>query len=378
MKVTLSQYRNSVWSPAPPHLPDDMQSLVIVFGAAHFTNDSPAIVELRKLSASGMLIGCSTSGEILGTELFDDTLSVAVVSFERSTLRSIAVPINAIEDSKAVGRDLALSLTAPGIKGVYVLSDGLCVNGTELVRGMTEVLPDNVPITGGLAGDGDRFKSTWVLTNEGLAKKQVAAIGFYGESIKMGSGSKGGWDTFGAARRITKSKSNVLFELDEKPALELYKRYLGERAKGLPATALLFPLSLKEKQSDQHEIVRTILAVNEEEQSLTFAGDMPEGSYATFMRANFDRLVDGAGSAALKAAQETKEALLCLAVSCVGRRLVLGERAEEEIEALREALPSQTSIVGFYSYGEISPSGSRACDLHNQTMTVTTISEDCE
>ena len=240
---------------------------------------------------------------------------------------------------------------------------------------MREILPDGVLISGGLAGDGSRFERTWVLSGDGLVAGQVAAVGFYGESIRLASGSKGGWDTFGAERRITRSERNVLYELDGKPALELYKQYLGERAAGLPATSLLFPLALKESREQRDNTVRTILAVDEERQSLTFAGDMPQGSYATFMRANFDRLIDGAGSAALMAMQETQEAVLCLAVSCVGRRLILGERAEEEIEALAEVLPPQTQFAGFYSYGEIAPSPTRSCELHNQTMTLTTISE---
>ncbi len=378
MKLTVSSYRNGEWVPAPPLVERAENTLVVVFGSTSFGEHAPILEEVRRLSAGAVLIGCSTSGEICGHELRDDSLTVAVARFERTTLRAAAIEIGAASESRKGGRELGELLNAPEMRGIFVLSDGLGVNGSELVSGLSDVLPDEVLITGGLAGDGARFERTWVLSESGAAAGKVAAVGFYGSAVRLTFGTKGGWDTFGAERRITRSEGNVLFELDGKPALALYKQYLGERASGLPATALLFPLALKETREQKGDTVRTVLAVDEEKQSLTFAGDMPEGSYATSMRANFDRLIDGAGNAALMALQETQEAVLCLAVSCVGRRLILGERAEEEIEALADVLPPQTQFVGFYSYGEIAPSQSRGCELHNQTMTLTTISESTE
>jgi len=258
-----------------------------------------------------------------------------------------------------------------------VLSDGLQVNGSELVRGMNSILPASVTVTGGLAGDGDRFKRTWVIADRRLTPGFVAAVGLYGDAVRVGHGSKGGWDAFGVERRVTRSRGNVLFELDGRPALQLYKEYLGERASGLPAAGLLFPLTLRSAPSDDKRLVRTILAVDEATQSMTFAGDIPEGYYAQLMCANFDRLIQGASEAALSTGNRvaTGPAPLAIAISCVGRRLVLGERAEEETEATLEVLPPGTRQIGFYSYGEISPYTTGHCDLHNQTMTLTTISE---
>jgi hypothetical protein len=197
--------------------------------------------------------------------------------------------------------------------------------------------------------------------------------------LVVGHGSKGGWDKFGPERVVTRSDGNILYELDGKPALALYKEYLGEKAKDLPSSGLLFPLSLRANASDEKNLVRTLLAVDHEKQSMTFAGDVPQGFRAQLMKANFDRLVDGAGAAGLMAKHvtpgATTGAVLALAVSCVGRRLVLGARTEDEVDALRAVLPDDSHIAGFYSYGEISPYASGHCDLHNQTMTVTTFSE---
>jgi hypothetical protein len=263
------------------------------------------------------------------------------------------------------------------LKGILVFSDGLRVNGSELVRGLNSEVSTSVVVTGGLAGDGDRFRRTWVLQDRWPQTGFVTAVGFYGDRIRIGHGTKGGWDRFGPERRVTRSKKNILFELDDRPALQLYKDYLGDRASGLPATGLLFPLALRTNNTDTKSLVRTILAVNEPEQSLTFAGDIPEGSLAQLMKANFDRLIQGASEAAsfTKLSAGGCACTLAIAISCVGRRLVLGSRTEEEIEATLDVLPKGTQQIGFYSYGEILPYMAGTCDLHNQTMTLTTLSE---
>jgi hypothetical protein len=257
-----------------------------------------------------------------------------------------------------------------------VISDGKCVNGSELVSGLTEHLPLGVTLTGGLAGDGDRFQETLVIWDGPPEPNKVALVGLYGNRLKVGFGSLGGWDAFGPERLITRSAGNILYELDGQPALELYKKYLGEYAKDLPASGLLFPLSLRTAAGES--LVRTILGVSETEYSLTFAGDMPQGGRARLMKANFDRLIDGA----VGAAQTSYGALgkaspeLALLISCVGRKLVLKQRVEEEVEGVRDVLGQETILAGFYSYGEISPfTPSAKCELHNQTMTITTLSE---
>jgi hypothetical protein len=250
------------------------------------------------------------------------------------------------------------------------------VNGSDLVRGMLGSLPQGVQITGGLAGDGARFETTYIIAGETPIAGSIGAIGFYGDNIQVGYGSLGGWDPFGPQRIITRSTGNVLHELDGKPALDLYKSYLGEHAAGLPATGLLFPLSIRRK-GDQETLVRTILAVDEQAQTLTFAGDVPEGATAQLMKANFDRLVEGASGAAKASAEGIRGSKpdLAILVSCVGRKLVLKQRIEEEVEAVQEVLGDGV-MTGFYSYGEIAPTAPTAnCQLHNQTMTITAISE---
>ncbi len=375
---TFSYSPQAGWSvPQMPSLDSD-QTVVMVFGASQYLDSPGAIQELVGAYPTSHVIGCSTSGEIFDTVLSDGSLAVAVAAFHGTSIQTAAAPVHSAAESYAAGTAIAQTLDKPDLQAVFVLSDGLNVNGSQLVRGLNTTLPESVIVTGGLAGDGDRFKSTWVIHGGKLHSSLVTAVGFYGSKVKVGHGSKGGWDIFGPERRVTRSAGNVLFELDGKPALELYKQYLGERASGLPATALLFPLALRADDSDQKQIVRTILAVNEADQSMTFAGDIPQGYLAQLMKANFDRLIDGASQAASTATGDHQNAsgqALSIAISCVGRRLILGERAEDEIESVMDVLPHGTRQIGFYSYGEISPYTTGHCDLHNQTMTLTTISE---
>lgn len=356
---------------------DSQRTLVVLFGSSSFVDSASRIAELADRYPQSTVIGCSTAGEIFGTQIFDESVSAAIVRFDHTDLRLASAPARSVEDSFTAGQQIARQLNDSSLKGIFVLSDGLCVNGSELVRGLNSHVAPSVVVTGGLAGDGDRFRRTWVLQDRRPQAGFVTAVGFYGDRIQIGHGSKGGWDRFGPERCVTRSKGNILFELDGRPALQLYKEYLGDRAAGLPATGLLFPLALRSNESDSKSLVRTILAVDEREQSLTFAGDIPEGALAQLMKANFDRLVQGASEAAssTKLSTDGGPCTLAIAISCVGRRLVLGERTEEEIEATLDVLPKGTRQIGFYSYGELSPFSTGTCDLHNQTMTLTTLSE---
>jgi hypothetical protein len=376
MKLQTLSYAGGAWSAALRPDLDSPQTLVLAFAASGFLARPEPLLELARTFPASHLVGCSTAGEIQSTKLCDDTISVAVVRFERSRLRRADASVAAPEHSRVAGEAIARALLGPDLRWVFLLSDGLAVNGSELVRGLKAHLPSSVVVTGGLAGDGPRFEKTWTLTGDGPRSGLVSAIGVYGDHVRIGHGSRGGWDIFGPERAVTRSAGNILYELDGKPALALYKDYLGERSSGLPATALLFPLALRTHDSDQ-TVVRTVLAVDEAAQALTFAGDIPQGSRVQLMRANFDRVIQGACDAgtAASAMSTTTGPMLAVAISCVGRRLVLGERTEEEIEAVKEALPSTAEQIGFYSYGEISPHGFGSCDLHNQTMTLTTICE---
>jgi len=378
MKVEQAHWTQAKgWDPRPPgHLGHEAQ-LVLLFASRAILKQEEPLAEVRRAYPKAHLMGCSTAGEIFGTQVLDDSLVVTALVFRSTRVQGARITLDESGSSLNAGRRLAVALAGEDLVHVFVLSDGLQINGSELVKGLSQHLPPNVTVTGGLSGDGDRFQETVVLWDGPPEQGMIAALGLYGRQIKVGYGSLGGWDSFGPDRLITRSKGNVLYELDGKSALGLYRKYLGEHADGLPATGLLFPLSVR-VQGEETGVVRTILSVNELDQSMTFAGDMPEGAYARLMKANFDRLIDGAVGAA-RTSQEgagTASPQLAVLISCVGRKLVLKQRIEEEVEGVRDILGHQTVLAGFYSYGEISPfTRSAKCELHNQTMTITTFVE---
>jgi hypothetical protein len=374
MKVTTTIWRASTdWSVPLPAL-DSAETLVLVFGDRMLERERRPLDDLASAFPTSVIVGCSTSGQIAGADLHDDACVVSIARFDRTMLRSARTTVADGAASYTAGTAIGHDLAGDDLRAVFVLSDGLNVNGSDLVRGIAAAVGTNVLVTGGLAGDGDEFERTWIIDRSELRRDFVVAVGLYGHHVVVGSGSEGGWGIFGPERRVTRSSGNVLYELDGKPALELYKRYLGDLADQLPASALLFPLAVR-SQSREEQLVRTVLAIDESENSMTFAGDIPEGSHAQLMRSSPNRLVEGAEAAAVAAKLDCSAPTLAVAISCVGRRLVLGARTFEELEATQEVLGEGTELVGFYSYGEIAPHGTGFCDLHNQTMTVTTISE---
>lgn len=366
------------WTALTPNNIKNQAQLVFLFGDSSLIKQPKYFEEVKNFYPQAQIVSGSTAGEIIGTEVLDNSMVTTAVFFEKTAIQCVEAKIDNMANSLIIGKQLAQSLNKDKLVHVLVISDGLNINGSKLVEGLNSELPSNVAVTGGLTGDQDRFAETVVGLNKPAEKNTVAAVGFYGDAIKIGYGSMGGWDSFGPDRLVTKSKDNVLYGLDGQPALTLYKKYLGEQAKGLPATGLLFPLSLRLKGRETG-LVRTILSVNEKEGSMTFAGNIPEGNYVRLMKANFERLIDGAGGAANMSCQSLNflKPELAILISCIGRKLVLKQRVEEEIENVREVLGKAAIITGFYSYGEICPMTplEKQCLLHNQTMTITAFVE---
>lgn len=356
---------------------DSMRTLIVVFGSSDVDKITKPLQELSDTYTKATIIGASTAGEIIQDELLEGVLVISVMKFSSTRIDFVAQAVMHPEASYESAVSLTKRLKNDHLKSIFVLSDGLHVNGSQVTKGMNATLSKHVVITGGLAADNGRFKETWVLVDGEPKSHYITAVGLYGDSIHVGHASRGGWDKLGISRKVTRSHDNILYALDGQPALDIYRRYLGDKADGLPATGLLFPLELLEEGSEKEHTVRTILAINETDHSITFAGDIPEGSTVTLMKANFDRLIDGASRAAESVDLDPYkgEPLLSIAISCVGRRLVLKQRTEDELEAVLENLPEGTKQIGFYSYGEISPLRSGHCDLHNQTMTLTLIWE---
>ncbi|MBI3874188.1 MAG: FIST C-terminal domain-containing protein [Arcobacter sp.] len=365
-------YEDGQWDKTLDSTLDGENTMVLCFGSTEISDINNGLNDLKNNYPTSKIIGCSTSGEIKDDILYEKSLVVMVVKFEKTKLKLYSKKIENSEQSFRIGEEISSNLAADDLKSIFILSDGLNTNGSTLTKGISKSLSNSVVVTGGLAGDDANFSKTWVFVDGQPLSNYLVAIGFYGDNFRVGYSSQGGWQKFGIDRMVTEAKGNTLYKLDHKPALDVYKTYLGDNSKNLPASGLMYPLMIKEDGCSESK-VRTILAINEDDQSITFAGDIPNGSEVMFMKATNEQLINGAllASDRLLSFNYQNELAVSIAISCVGRKLVLGSKIEDELEAVCSAYGKNVEQIGYYSYGELSPLLSGFCDLHNQTMTLT-------
>lgn len=373
MKTVSYLWKNEAWEKQGGEATSP--SLCLLFGTRTVIEKYPdAIEKLQEICPGSSIVTASTAGNILDVQLLDETMIVTGIEFDQTTIRAHSFPFG-LESDETLGHNLASYFDAPDLVYVLLLSTS-GINAGNLLKGINTVFKGRVPVSGGVAGDDTRFEKTLVGIGTAISSAQVTAIGFYGTRLKVSHGSKGGWDTFGPIRTVTKCNGNVLYEIDNKPVLDLYKEYLGEKARELPASGLLFPFAIIDNTT-REPVVRGIQNVDEATNSILLYGDVIEGQKIQLMRANFEKLISGAGESAHETFLDQKnEPEFALLISCIARRLVLGQLTEEELSEARNAIGPHACISGFYSYSELSPVlGDNACHLHNQTMTITTFSE---
>jgi len=379
MTTSLYRFSENNWlKHSMSKLSDELKAQLVLCFASKSIMESESIYSLVKSKfPSAEIAMCSTAGEIYQDNVLDNSFVAVAMQFEKTAIKTNSVNIKDYKTSYEAAIELGKKIPKDNLTYVLVLSDGSLVNGSELVKGLTTQVNKNVLVTGGLAGDDANFKSTLIGLNEQPNEGEIIAIGFYGHHITVIHGSQGGWDMFGLEKTVTNASGNVLVELEEQNALELYKKYLGDESNNLPASALLFPLSVIIPGATK-PVVRTILSINEEDKSMTFAGDIPVGSKVRFMKANFDKLTMAASEAAHQTILNHENAPgFSLLISCIGRKLILGSRTNEEVKAVSKSFDDNTILAGFYSYGEISPFKEGGnCQLHNQTMTITSFYEN--
>jgi hypothetical protein len=351
--------------------------VVFLFGSAGLMKASESFELCRRAYTNAHLLGCSTAGEILGTNLRRDTVAVTAVSFASTAVKVARVELRGQGDSLAAGEELIRSLDPGGLKHVFIISEVLQVDASDLVDGINRALPPGVTLSGGFSADGDRQQVSHIWCNGAPEQSSVAALGFYGDHLRIGSAATGLWGQFGPIRNITKSSGSVLYELDGRSALGLYKDYLGELASGLPASGLRFPVCLSVRETG-HSVLRGLLSVDESTQSMRFAGNVPQGAKVRMMMGSIEQMIDDTWSAARQSTEPLGDqpAELAIIVSCNGRRHVLKQRVEEELEAVREVVGKQAVLTGFYSCGEVAPlAPGFPSELHNETLAVTTLAE---
>ncbi len=378
MQVTLTFFTQATGWHKPLPDTDSAQTLVLVFSEPDSTPYQHALNELQQKYPQAIIAGCSTVASIFNEHLLENALVVGVIQFHATRLALTSAELRHDQDSLLAGKHIATQLNAPDLKGILILSDGLNTQGSELLRGMASVINQrNVTIVGGLASDKMEFAHTWVWSNGKPTTHRALGIGFYSEKLVFASHAQDGFKPFGPERLITRAEKNVLYEIDGHPALQLYKEYLGDHANNLPKMALHFPLAIWNEAKD-HYVVRTVVSMDESTQSLSFVADIPAGYHAQLMYGSFDNLLDGAELAARNLANTLPptQPVLALTISCSGRKLVMSEDTDQELEATLSTFPKGSQQFGFYSYGELAPIAfGGQCGLHNETMTLTVMYE---
>ena len=377
MKTRLHHFINGDWKGDESSINPAKCQLVFAFGSSDQLLLPENLDPIRSAYPNADLVTASTAGEIIRDGVYDNSIVATAIELEQSRLKCVKTHISEHVSSFDAGLFLKEQLQSDDLSGIFIISDGLMVEGSELVRGFNHENTKNIPITGGLAGDAARFQNTYTSLNEAPGKGNIIAVGFYGDHMHIGHGSLGGWDEFGYERTITRSDKNVLFEVDEEKALDLYKRYLGSFAEQLPGSALMFPLSMRVPGADKY-LIRTILATDDNESAMIFAGNMPQGSTVRMMRGDIQKLIRASATAAKDSVETLKnrKPQLTLMLSCVGRKIIMDKKVEEEVLAAEEVIDGDCAVAGFYTYGGLSPFGvGTPCELHNQTMTITTFSE---
>jgi hypothetical protein len=374
MKIDKLVFKDEDWIIVDSQiLTDEVVDIIFVFGHINSLKSYNHFSLLKSKYPDANIVGCSTAGNILDTTIDKYEVIATAISFDTAKVKVFSTHLF----QKSISQDtfdLVNSIEKEGLKHLFILSPGL-INGSEIVEGIK--VDKNITVSGALAGDEDKFESTYLFFNEKKGSDLLIAICFYGDSIHTSVGCDTGWNEFGATRVVTKSKKNIIYEIDNKPAIELYEKYLGNSIDSLPNSALRFPLSIRDSINDENEIILVMMDINSDK-SLVYAGNIKEGSIIKLMKTNVSNLLEGASLSAKRVKSYNEKESLSLVISCAARRSVLKQFSEEEVEVVKEILPLKTQIIGFYSYGEIAPFSNELSKslLHNQTMTITTIYED--
>jgi len=346
---------------------------LLVLGPRAALEDGATVALLTERWPEASLIGCTTAGEVTSAGAADGALVVTALSFAHARTKVAATRLG--DDHREAGRRLADALAGDDLRALSILSEGLHTHVQDLLQGLQERLPADVVVGGGLAGDGDAFETTGVLTSAGYLPDHAAALAFYGPSIIARCASASGWHPFGLERRVTRSSGSVVFEIDDARALDVYSRYLGDEAERLPSSGLVYPVAVS---LGDEAVIRSLSAIDRDTGALSFFGDIPEGSHIRLMHASNGELVAGAAQSADRVGLPDDRAPdIAFLFSCAGRKAVLGTATDLEVAAVQERLPAGTPLAGFYTYGEIGVfGGTGPCEHHNQTMTVLALADE--
>ena len=316
---------------------------------------------ILSLTPKAKVIGSTTDGEIIDNIVTVDKIVVSVTMFEKSTL-SVASVVNP-EDSYECGVALAKKLVQDDTKVLFLFTDGLLTNGEKFLNGVASISKD-IKLVGGMAGDGAIFDTTYILSNEGVFSHGAVGVAINSRELSIQTDYSFNWREIGKTLTITNAIDNRVYEIDGQKAIDIYSKYLGvDIAESLPAVGIEFPLIITR---DGVQIARAILS-KEDDGSLIFAGNLSVGDEVKFGYGNSPMILAESEMNASKFVASKVESIFVY--SCMARRRFLEVNINLELTPLAKIAPT----VGFFTYGEFFKA--QNCELLNQTMTVTAMSE---
>ncbi|MCK5332388.1 FIST C-terminal domain-containing protein [Candidatus Parcubacteria bacterium] len=359
--------------------------LLIVFSSSGY-DQQEMLSAIREVSGDIPLIGCSSSGEIIGSGPLSK--SVAIMAIESDSMNCVVAEGESIKPNpKEAGIKMANKLVeqteGASIDSVIMLIDVLTGNGADAVRGVNSVLGKDTLIVGGAAGDDFSFKETFVYLNDKVLPSSIVGAGFYGDNI-MTVGVRHGWVPIGNPMKVTKSQGAIIEEIDGKPALSIYEDYFGEeeakslKNEALAKMALTYPLGMTTADNDELLLRAPISA--DDNGAITCAAEVPEGSEVRLMIGSKDEAIAAAKEAAKNALENLngKKPAGVIVFNCIARQKLFSRHAKDEIDAIKEVLGKDIPVIGFYTYGEIAPINGKndiICRFHNETAVITVIGE---
>lgn len=362
---------------------------LLVFASSRYDQNEVAKT-IKDLIGDVPFVGASTAGEISNAGPAQAN-SIVLMGFVSDKIKCYAGMVSdANSDSETKGADLANILQSQSeadIKWITMHADGLKVNPSAILRGIKKTLPE-VLITGGSAGDDGTFKETYQYCNGLVASNAVSALAFSGP-IKVSIAVRHGWSPISGFHTVTKSEGSVVYEIDGKPAFDLYREYIGEEAnqlkeEALGKVALSYPMGIVDEES--HEMLLRAPFIAGADGSITFGGEVPEGSQVQLTIGTKEQAVAAAETAGHEAVNELGvKPSGALLYSCHVRNTLYASRDEAklEIEAIQRSIGQNTPLAGFYTYAEQAPINGESVNLktcnpvsHNETIVAVLIAEE--
>lgn len=357
--------------------------ILIVFGACRFDHRK-LLAGIRSITGDIPMVGGTTAGEI-STSGFSKQSAVIMALSSPILDFTTSIGLNMSKDEKACSVSLARKIrrkkAVKNAVSLLIFPNGMGGDGVKVIEGLHQVMGTNIEIIGGYLGDDERFENTFQYYNGKVYKDAIPALLISGENgFETGIGVRSGFESIGNRFYCTDSENNIVKKFDEERALDLYREFLGEeRSKRLPGICLEYPFGLIDEKvsiaGKDYFQLRCGLTVDREEGTITLAASIPKGSALTITTASRGEIINGAKLAALQAREALKNTVpqAILMLSCVGRKLVLGRRTQEEVDAVKEILGEDVPIIGFYTYGEIGPIDKMREELaitrfHNETV----------